>query len=132
MFGGDHTWDRQVQPLLNDVIRRQLLDTLSKGIIESMKKSPFSNTTKNITEMYNINEDKYYHEVDEFFITSDLSKSSDDSDSKSTIKSFIVELLFCEYAPYIFRYLRSLHNINSEIFQDELSNVSTLLFLFYG
>ena len=42
----DATWYREVQPLLNTVIRRQLLEVFSRGVELTIKKSGIDNTEK--------------------------------------------------------------------------------------
>ena len=39
--GRKELWSREVQPLLNTVIRRQLLDIFSRGVTKAIESSPY-------------------------------------------------------------------------------------------
>ena len=129
----DTVWYREVQPLLNTMIRRQVLDIFSRGVSKAIRSGGVMENNEKVFNNENgvyrgvLTEDRYYKETNavelETSIGTDKERMGDGE--RGGVVSWVV-VGFCEYCPIVFSYMRYLSNISNESYIAELQGVSLL------
>lgn len=129
----DTVWYREVQPLLNTMIRRQVLDIFSRGVSKAIRSGGVMENNEKVFNNENgvyrgvLTEDRYYKETNAVELETSIGTDKErmgDGERGGAVSWVVVG--FCEYCPIVFSYMRYLSNISNESYIAELQGVSSL------
>lgn len=129
----DTVWYREVQPLLNTMIRRQVLDIFSRGVSKAIRSGGVMENNEKVFNNENgvyrgvLTEDRYYKETNAVELETSIGTDKErmgDGERGGAVSWVVVG--FCEYCPIVFSYMRYLSNISNESYIAELQGVSLL------
>lgn len=129
----DTVWYREVQPLLNTMIRRQVLDIFSRGVSKAIRSGGVMENNEKVFNNENgvyrgvLTEDRYYKETNAVELETSIGTDKERmGDGERGGVALWVVVGFCEYCPIVFSYMRYLSNISNESYIAELQGVSSL------